>query len=275
MKFRFCYILVLFALFGSCKKDSSESDITKEIDAQLSSIEDMVVPNGFNYSNLKSVSVNLTMIDSAGQKAAGVLTRIIGMIGSESQGAIVTGFSQENGAFQIDLQLPNHYTDIVVQTSIGAAIRSKTYPLVGMVTDEIEVNGNLLMVDDRGLNCYPNINGSFSNNNKRVGVTSTKAIEAVTLGFGDGTSELINFPTNYRTYSNFVVEVCNDGIDNDGDGLVDCADPQCGVDETYCNGGMPCLSSFFQTCRENAQTIKSFFWIIYTYWRSAKFIRYL
>ena len=31
-------------------------------------------------------------------------------------------------------------------------------------------------------------------------------------------------------------EICNDGVDNNGDGLVDCADPECKLDAAPCVG---------------------------------------
>ena len=33
---------------------------------------------------------------------------------------------------------------------------------------------------------------------------------------------------------------CSDGLDNDGDGFIDCAEPDCEF-EPYCNGGGGCL----------------------------------
>lgn len=49
----------------------------------------------------------------------------------------------------------------------------------------------------------------------------------------------------------YAQEVCNDGIDNDGDGLVDCADNECAG--TACGNAIPCPTSsiFYQTINGN------------------------
>ena len=250
MQFRFFYLLIVFTLVWGCQKEPVYTDIDipaeNNPDPSVSGIEDLNVADGFDYSNVRAVSLNLTMVDSSGANAENVLTRIIGMKEDESQGAIFSGFSAGNGSFEVDLQVPNHYTDLVVQTTFGGAARINDFPVMEQINAEIKVNGdNINAVDGRGLNCYPSINGAFSNNHQRVGLVSSKPILNCTLGFSDGTDELITFPTNYRAYSNIAQEICDDGIDNDGDGLIDCADPKCGS-AANCNGTIPCLSSFFQ-----------------------------
>ncbi len=40
-------------------------------------------------------------------------------------------------------------------------------------------------------------------------------------------------------------EICNDGLDNDGDGLVDCADPDC-KDAVGCEGAFACVEGLYQ-----------------------------
>ncbi len=45
----------------------------------------------------------------------------------------------------------------------------------------------------------------------------------------------------------YTQEICDNGIDDDGDGLIDCIDPQC-AGQTNCldSGVLPCLPSFYQ-----------------------------
>jgi hypothetical protein len=41
-------------------------------------------------------------------------------------------------------------------------------------------------------------------------------------------------------------EICNDGIDNDGDKLVDCADPDCATDPACQKKGTGCSPGFYK-----------------------------
>lgn len=46
-------------------------------------------------------------------------------------------------------------------------------------------------------------------------------------------------------------EICNDGIDNDGDGLIDCADPDCAQDPACVKGCVPTgLEGKGRTCSD-------------------------
>lgn len=247
MKLNLFYLLIVITLFGACKKDSKNQDDFNNLNSEKTTITDLEVPDGFNYSTIRIVDLNLTMLDSVGENMEKVITEVIGMTNGESHGKIYSSLSKEDGTVNVELKIPNHFTDLVVQTSKEGFIRSNSFPVNDNITVEIEVNGeNLMEAEDRGLNCYPSINGIFSTNNKRVGITSSKAIETVELGFSDGSMEAVNNPGNYIRFSNLTPEICDDGIDNDGDGLVDCADPKCGSNVANCNGGISCISSFFQ-----------------------------
>lgn len=246
MKFKFIFTLFSFTLIWSCTKDSENREIVTITNSNKTEITDLEVPDGFNYNTVRSVNFDLTLVDSLGKEAENVVTTISGVTDGESHGKIYSTLSNEEGSVQVELNIPTYFTDIIIQTSKGGFFRSNSFTVNDDISVEIETNGgNLLAADDRGLNCYPNLNGIYSNDHKRCGITSTKAIDAVKLGFLDGTSETINNPGNYAQYNNLVPEICNDGIDNDGDGLIDCADPKCGSNVT-CNGGMACISSFFQ-----------------------------
>ncbi|MCA0132266.1 S8/S53 family peptidase [Winogradskyella alexanderae] len=54
-------------------------------------------------------------------------------------------------------------------------------------------------------------------------------------------------------YSNSAVEICNDGIDNDGDGFVDCEDQSCNSStlcEEICNDGIDNDGDGFIDCED-------------------------
>ena len=44
------------------------------------------------------------------------------------------------------------------------------------------------------------------------------------------------------------VEICDNGADDDGDGLVDCADPSCAYSDDSCKEKNPNLHGCFGTC---------------------------
>jgi len=50
-------------------------------------------------------------------------------------------------------------------------------------------------------------------------------------------------PTTSSTTTTQPLEICNDGVDNDGDGLVDCSDPDCATDPV-CQGECPVGPTF-------------------------------
>jgi len=250
MKLKFLLYLSLPLLLFSCKKDSPMAVDAEPINnVEVENIEDLNVPDGFDYSVSTPVDFDLTMVDSTGAQTSGVLVDIIGLSEGEDNGKIYTGLSNAAGQVQTQLQIPNHFTGLLIRTTKGGNIRNHSFEIEEFISAEIAIDeenfsGN--SADERGLNCYPELTGIFSSDNKLVGIASSEPITNLELVYSDGTSEIIENTLGQIAFTTFTEEICNDGIDNDGDGLIDCADPQCGNDVENCNGSIPCISTFYQ-----------------------------
>ncbi len=253
MKFKFLLYLSLPLLMLACKKDSpmteTVSPITTVLEEDTENIEDLIIPDGFDYSVTTSVTFDLTMIDSTGSAAADVLINIIGLSEGEDKGTIYTGLSGAGGKLQTQLEIPNHFRNLLIRTTKGGNIRNQTFSLEDFITAQIVVDDENFTgngADERGLNCYPQLTGIFSSDNKLIGLASSEPITNLELVYADGTTEIINNTLGQIAFTSFTAEICDNGIDDDGDGLIDCADPQCGNDVENCNGTIPCISTFYQ-----------------------------
>jgi hypothetical protein len=94
----------------------------------------------------------------------------------------------------------------------------------------------------------PNISSVIQEIVNRGGWTSGNSLAIIITGTGTRTAESYNGDSAGapQLYVEFSVgeSICDDGIDNDGDGLIDCADPDCEAklcdDGLYCNEGETC-----------------------------------
>lgn len=243
-------LLILLA-FASCKRDGEiitpqDGGQTTE---QTGSITDMVVPDGFNYSVTSPVNFSFTTVDSTGAVYPNVRVSINGLDQGEDNGTIFSGISNESGLMEVELNVPNHFDQVMVITEVDNNIRYHAFGVDAQVSGQLKANGlefNGSDADERGLNCYPEMSAVYSNDGKVIGVVSSKPILSINLHYTDNTNEVIPNTLGAISFSTNVGEICNDGIDNDGDGLIDCADPQCGGNVENCNGTIPCVSSFYQ-----------------------------
>jgi len=246
MKLRIAFFALLTFLFA-CKKDSEQVITpTTEPEQPDTHMTDLNVPDGFTYKTTKIIRLELTTVDSTGEKVAQVPITVIGFANDENEGTIYSGMTNEEARLEIDLEIPNHFTNLVVRTTKGTNVRTFSFPIEPVISKELTINGdNFSVASDRALNCYPNITGIYSSDNTLIGLSSSEPILNVELTFADNSSEVITNTAGTIFFSNFPVEICGDGIDNDGDGLTDCADPQCG-DDNSCYGSIPCVASFYQ-----------------------------
>ena len=119
----------------------------------------------------------------------------------------------------------------MVKTDYDGSIKGFVYANSEAISAELTVNGqdNFITLDERTNNCYPTVSSLFSDDNKSVGVSSTQPLQSAVVHYSDGTSQTVTNATGNVFFSNSS-EICDNGIDDDGDGLVDCADPDCEVD---------------------------------------------
>ena len=168
MKFKFLLLLSLLLLIIACKKDKLT---TETVNSEQASTEDayniagLTIPDGFDYSVTSPVNFSLTMLDSTGTAATDVLIDIIGLAEGVVQGKIYTSLSNEIGKLEIQLQIPNHFTSLIIRTSKDGKIRNHNLNLESFIVAEIVVDNENFTgnnADERGLNCYPELTGVFS-----------------------------------------------------------------------------------------------------------------
>jgi LruC domain-containing protein len=251
MRIRFSLLVLVLAslsIFG-CKGDPPAPIVEEEEEEVGSSnpIDELEVPDGFNYATSKLIAFDFTMIDSIGEAAPGVLTTIIGESDEADPGTLFTGVADENGIFSVEIDVANHFSELVVKTDYDGSIKGFVYDNSEAISGELTVNGqnNFLTLDERTNNCYPTVSSLFSADNKSIGVSSTKPLQSAVVYYSDGTSQTVTNAAGNVFFSNSS-EICDNGIDDDGDGFIDCADPECGTDLSECSGSIPCVSSFFQ-----------------------------
>ncbi len=79
--------------------------------------------------------------------------------------------------------------------------------------------------------------GNYDSNIVGVGTLPTNGVDSLQytsfLG-GNGVDTFITGPNNPVTFAGCVTEICDDNLDNDCDGLTDCADPACALAVPHC-----------------------------------------
>lgn len=248
VRFSLAVALLLALIMMGCKGDPPAPIEEEEEEVPVGDgIEELDVPDGFNYATSEVVSFDLIMVDSIGEKAPFVLTSIIGESEETAPGTLFTGVSDSNGVFQVEIDIANHFSQIVVKTDYHGSIKGHVFDHGSSIGGELVVNGTngFNELDERTNNCYPTVSSVFSNDNKAIGVSSTSPLLNATVYFSDGSSQQVSNAGGNVFFSNSS-EICNNGIDDDGDGFIDCADPECGTDLSECSGSLPCVSSFFQ-----------------------------
>ncbi len=235
-------------LMYSCKDDQvQDQEPVEQIVQNDSKMVDLQVPDKFDYSTSIDISLSIHTIDSVGETAPNTLVYVIGLTDEGASGQIFSGMTDAEGKMSVDLNIPSHFEEGLVRTEYGYSSLAHPVRFSAFMDENLTVNGSAILqsLDSRGQNCFPSISGLFSSDGKRVGVSSSQGIESATLFFTNGSPQQFNNSTN-QVFFTSDREICNNGIDDDGDGFVDCADPECGIESGNCSGTIPCVSSFFQ-----------------------------
>lgn len=85
----------------------------------------------------------------------------------------------------------------------------------------------------------------FVDDNKVIGVFSIEVLINVRVYYLDGFFQVVSNVIGNVFFFNSS-EICDNGIDDDGDGFIDCVDLECGMELSECSGSIFCVSSFFQ-----------------------------
>lgn len=254
---RLLLLMAVALLHYACQEEKllEKEEIHLPITASIE-MANLSVPEGFIYRNTRDLDLTVSTVDSTGKTASNVLVYLIGLSDSGDSDELFSGLTNDNGELHIDLPIPQHFQSFIIKTLYGNANLAHPAALRPVMHEELTVNGMEAMqtLQERGQNCYPSITGLFSSDHTKVGVSSSEPIKKATLYFTNGSSQKINNLGNQIFFTSDR-EICHNGRDDDGDGLADCADPECGASLGDCSGSMPCVSSFFQIIGRNLKQL--------------------
>ncbi len=113
------YVLALTSLlFFACKREtSSELTTNNNNSAKVSNINEMLVPNGFNYETTKEVELTLALKTNNDLPSNHTMVKL--MTNSIDNGGllILKGMTDKNGVFKAKVSVPTYLNQIVLQTS--------------------------------------------------------------------------------------------------------------------------------------------------------------
>lgn len=192
--------LILFCLlvtFFSCKKDKNELPEENPVNG----IEDINVPDGFNFQTEKEVQFDLTTVDSSGAAYGPIKFKIFGVKSNGETDEIFSGASNAQGAFEMTLNISIHFQKVVIATNHEGSIFQNEYDVTDVISAVLKYNGNLQSgeAETRSNNCYPSVTASFTPNNKGVSLSSDKKMTTIKIYYKDGTSETVQ--VNAKSFS--------------------------------------------------------------------------
>ena len=171
--------LLLLLVFG-CKKDSDDlpEDLTLKEDPtiitttepSINNIEEMEVPDGFNFQTERAVEFSLTTIDSTQVQQGAIKLKIYGLKTDGQRDEIYSGVSDPQGLLNITLNVSIHFEKILIVTNHQGSIFQNEFTVSDNITASLKFNGNLQsdIAETRANNCYPSVNSTFSSDNKSV-----------------------------------------------------------------------------------------------------------
>ncbi|MCK9452953.1 MAG: LruC domain-containing protein [Bacteroidales bacterium] len=107
----FILSFLLTAFMSSCSKNSDKPD-----DKPASSMEDLIIPTGFNWSTTQAARFQVTALDNQNNPLEGVKIEILSDDPESGGKLIVSGTTNESGVYAIDYQVPSYYSSLYVAT---------------------------------------------------------------------------------------------------------------------------------------------------------------
>ncbi|MEM8907020.1 MAG: hypothetical protein AAGD05_04165 [Bacteroidota bacterium] len=205
MKNRLLLAMLCLALcWTGCKKDNKEMDELEEtadvpVDPDAT-VEDINVPDGFNFGVFTTVKIKMNYIDNSSNPAPSVLYTIMGLSVTGETEALHSGSSGDQTTAELTVNIPNHFKDIVIKTTWDGTTKYFEYPVSPTINAEMVVNGlGGNSGDTRSNNCYPAMNHTFNSDNTGFSINSDQIIQTIEILYTDGTSEIV--PVNGTSYS--------------------------------------------------------------------------
>ncbi len=111
-------ILIIAFSYVSCKKslDNNVNDGNTIIPEFVSDINEMVVPDGFDYKTTKNINFKVQLLTNNDEPIKGIRVDFMDKTPEEDGNVLATGISDENGNVNITKELPSYLKEIIINT---------------------------------------------------------------------------------------------------------------------------------------------------------------
>lgn len=109
-------ILSLTAFLGSCTKDIKTNEQQVVVNPNPKTMEEMVVPAGFNYKTADDVNFNITLLSNSDQPLTGVRVDIMDDSPENNGKIIATGVTNTAGVLDMKYTIPTYLKEVVINT---------------------------------------------------------------------------------------------------------------------------------------------------------------
>lgn len=187
----FTILICMVLLISSCVKEIDKYDAAANENGQITNINEMQVPAGFNYSSDRKVALNLTLKTNSDGALAGIKVMVWTDLPENNGIVLYTGVTNSNGILSAALTVPKTLKEVIIRTGyIGlpdnalADISSGTINMVmgGSHPQKIKQHPN-------SYNTYHHSNSTFRNsgipNLVFLGSWNTQGVPAYLTGTRD------------------------------------------------------------------------------------------
>ena len=202
-------LAVIFLLFSSCQRDPIVINLDTgnqglDLDEVLGEInmEDLVVPEGFNYQMFEQIGMDLTFKLKNGETAEGANIELIGFNEDEQMDVLNRGIADESGKWETKVDVPFHFENFALKVDYDTIVvyyeidRCHELERTFLIDD---LNFHSEQVDDRS-GCFPSMSYQFGEDNKSFTVRSSKKLAYLKLQLTDGTEQEF-LPVDSKTFS--------------------------------------------------------------------------
>jgi LruC domain-containing protein len=111
-------ILSIVLSFASCRKslENKVNDGNTAIPEFVSDINEMIVPDGFDYKTTKNISFKAQLLTNTDEPIKGIRVDFMDKAPEEDGIILATGISDENGYVEISKELPSYIKEIIINT---------------------------------------------------------------------------------------------------------------------------------------------------------------
>lgn len=111
-------ILSIALSFASCRKslENKVNDGNTAIPEFVSDINEMIVPDGFDYKTTKNISFKAQLLTNTDEPIKGIRVDFMDKAPEEDGIILATGISDENGYVEISKELPSYIKEIIINT---------------------------------------------------------------------------------------------------------------------------------------------------------------